>query len=95
MKQHPDSVYVPFFNEPYVYCLNTDKKEFTIGATLFSDWDDIDEKVLADLAENCVKPGYLPQDFTFADIHLHLDSGLRGDTLVTLKNGKNVPIVEL
>jgi len=95
VKEHPDSVYVPFFNEPYVYCLNTDKKEFTIGATLFSDWDDIDEKVLADLAENCVKPGYLPQDFTFADIHLHLDSGLRGDTLVTLKSGEMVPIVNL
>ena len=94
-KDHPESVAIPFFNEPYVYCINTDKKEFTIGATRFSDWDDIDEKVLADLEENCVKPGYLPANFSLTDIHLHLDSGLRGDTLVTLKSGKKVPIVDL
>lgn len=94
-KDHPESVFISFFDEPYVYCINTDKKEFTIGATRFSDWDDIDEKVLADLEENCVKPGYLPANFTLADIHLHLDSGLRGDTLVILKSGKKVPIVEL
>ena len=95
VKEHPDSVYMPLFNEPYVYCLNTDKKIFTIGDTVFSDWDDIDDNVLADLQKNCVSFGYLPEHFTFADIHTHLDSGFHRDTQLTLHNGKTVPIVDI
>lgn len=95
VKDHPDSVYMPLFHEPYVYCLNTDNKMFTIGETIFSDWDDIDENVLADLRENCVSVGYLPENFTFADIHTHLDSGFHRETQLTLHNGKTVPIVDI
>ena len=95
VKDHPDSLYIPLFNEPVVYCLNTDKKMFTIGDTIFSDWDDIDENVLADLQKNCVSVGYLPDKFTFADIHTHLDSGFHRDTEITLHNGKIVKIVDI
>jgi hypothetical protein len=87
VKNHPSSIYVPEFNEPYVYCLGTDMKMFTIGSTLFSDWDDIDENVLEDLCDNCVARGYLPSDFTYKDIHIYLDSGFHGDSSIVLNNG--------
>jgi hypothetical protein len=94
-KDHPDSVYIPEFNEPYVYCLNTDLKTFTINSILFSDWDDVDDNVLEDLQKYCVLPGYLPENFKYKDIHTHLDSGFHSSSAVVLDNGKIVEIKDV
>jgi hypothetical protein len=92
VKAHPESRYLPAFSEPFVYCLNTELKEFSINATRFSDWDDIDDKVVQDLNTHCVLPGYLPAHFTGADIHTYLASGLHPATKITLQNGSVIPI---
>ena len=95
VKEHPESQYMPQFNEPYVYCLNTDNKTFVIAADLFSDWDDIDTNVLKSLQKNCAEVGYLPESFTYADIHTHLESGFYPNTIVPLNNGFYIPINEV
>jgi hypothetical protein len=95
VKDHPESVYVPTYNEPFVYCLNTDKKSFLIGDTLFSDWDDINEEVIEDLNKYCVNTGYLPKNFTFSYIHRHLDSGFTGDSTVLLNTGVTIQIKDV
>jgi hypothetical protein len=89
VKNHPDSHYMPNFNEPYVYCLNTDTKVFLIEDTLFSDWDDIDMDVLDSLEKKCVS---LPKNFTYADIHIYLENGLHPDTTVKRMDGSLVAI---
>jgi hypothetical protein len=91
-KNHPESIYIANFNEPFVYCLNTTSKTFTIGDTLFSDWDDIDENVWEDLHNNCAS---LPKDFTLADIHPHLDSGFQANSTIVLKNGSIVTLADV
>lgn len=95
VKHHPDSRYMPGFNEPYVYCLNTDNKVFVIADTLFSDWDDIDTKVIGYLQKNCVAREFLPESFTYEDIHTYLETGLHPDTTVTLNNGFLITINEI
>lgn len=95
VKNHPNARLLPNFNEPYVYCLNTDNKVFIIADTIFSDWDDIDTKVVQDLQKNCVAHGYLPESFTYADIHTSLDSGFHPETKVKLKNGSIIPIADV
>ena len=92
VKDHPDSIYQKQFNEPFLYCLNTDEKYFTINGAIYSDWDDIDENVVEDLEKNCVAHGYLNESFTYMDIHTHLDSGFHKDSTVVLKNGTTIPI---
>lgn len=92
VKDHPESIALPKFKEPYVYCLNTTTKEFIINETLFSDWDDIDEKVWKDLKKNCVD---LPAHFTLADIHTYLESGLAPHTMIKIKSGLAVPIQDV
>jgi len=94
VKNHPKSNIIKTFNEPFVYCLGTDKKVFTIKDTLFSDWDDIDESVLYKLSENCINEGkhYLPNNFKLSDIHTHLDSGFLGNMQITMNNGSVLPI---
>lgn len=93
VKNHPDSIYLPDFDESYVYCLGTTSKTFTIGNTLFSDWDDIDDEVLEDLRANC--SNNLPKNFTLADIHIHLDSGFDADSSVVLQNGCEIAIKDV
>ena len=92
VKDHPDSQYMPNFNEPYVYCLNTDVKAFLIGDTLFSDWDDIDNHVLSLLEKNCLS---LPQNFTYADIHIYLENGFHPDTNVKRIDGSLVALKDV
>jgi hypothetical protein len=95
VKDHPESVHIPDFIEPFVYCLNTELKSFTIGSTLFSDWDDIDDDVLEDLHKYCVIPGYLPSNFKYKDIHTHLDSGFHSSSNIVLDNGTIVHIKDV
>lgn len=92
VKAHPDSIYMPSFNESYVYCLGTSNKEFTIGDTVFSDWDDIDSDVLEDLSDLCP---YLPSDFKLEDIHTHLDSGFHASSTVVLEDGSIVSLKDV
>jgi len=95
VKEHPESILMPSFNDEYVYCLNTTNKEFVINDIIFSDWDDIDDKLVNDLNENCVKNGYLPKDFTYDNIHTYLDSGFAPSTLVRLNNGSEIKISDV
>lgn len=98
VKDHPNSKLVSSFNEPFVYCLNTDKKIITIGKTLFLDWDDNTDDVYSKLKKNCVNNNgisYLPKNFNLHDIHTCLDSGFIGNTTILLNNGNSVPISEI
>ena len=95
VKNHPKAKLVSSFNESFVYCLGTDKKVFTIGNTLFSDWDDIDENVLYHLHEKCIDKYNLDEKFKLIDIHKQLDSGFKGDTKITLNNGTTLPISDV
>ena len=95
VKDHPASIYLPKFAEPYVYCLNTTTKTFQIGDTTFSDWDDIDEEVLEHLNRNCVEPGFLPEKFLNEDIHLYLESGFEPLTLIKMEDGSFKPICKI
>jgi hypothetical protein len=91
VKNHPNSINITSeFKEPFVYCLNTTSKTFLVGTTLFSDWDDIDEDVLAKITKNAFKNN-LPANF---DIHAYLDSGIKGGTgsLVELADGRMISI---
>lgn len=92
VKEHPDSIYVPDFNEPFVYCLNTSEKCFKINETIYSDWDDIDENIFNNLKKNCVS---LSTNITHSDIHTQLDSGFTSDMSIKLNTGITIPICDI
>lgn len=86
VKQHSESILIPNFSEPFVYCLGTTTKTFTIGDQVYSDWDDIDEYVMKCLQENCA-------DYKDTlHIHKYLDNGFMGGSLVELNDGLRIPI---
>lgn len=60
VKNHPDSIAINNFKESFVYCLITTSKTFKIGDVVYSDWDDIDDKVMRDIKLNC---NFIPENF--------------------------------
>ena len=74
VSQHPFARKLAFYDEKYLYCLNTSKKEIFINDIIFSDWDEINTKEIQSL-ENKVKHG--KDDML---IHKYLDSGFISST---------------
>ena len=83
VKNHPDSIEINDFKESFVYCLITNTKTFKIEEVVYSDWDDIDDKIMRDIKMNC---NFIPENFTKEDIHYYLDNGLHGDTNIYMEN---------
>jgi hypothetical protein len=87
---HHEAVPVKNYDEPIIYCLNTTCKEFTIGAYIFSDWDEITDEnynMLNDyLKVNNVD--YREKHLDKTDIHKLFDKGFHEDVHVELKDRK-------
>ena len=41
VENHPDSIYLPEYIDPIVYCVNTDTGILKIGHTIFTDWNEM------------------------------------------------------
>ena len=94
VKEHPNRILMREFNEPYLYCLGTDMKTFTIenshGAQqVYSDWDDVDDDLIKKMSPylKCQSPVT-----DYKDIHKYLDNGVDGYTLIELNSNNCIPI---
>ena len=95
VEEHPDSSLLNEFTEPFVYCINTDKKTICLGNTIYADWDDLDEIDIKDMKTTCVNVGLLPQNFTMKDIHYYLDNGFHEESIVNLQYGARTTIKDI
>ena len=94
--EHPYSKKISIYDEPYLYCINTDKKTITLNGVIFTDWDEIYDEELEKIKKNKlinVKYNYndimLRDDVEIfnSDIHKYLDGGFNQNTEIKLKNG--------
>ena len=85
---HPDAIKIDYYDEPYLYCLNTSSKTIYINYILFSDWDEI-------VGDNFTY--ILDKKMTSSEIHEILDTGFYGTTQVKLLNTstKDIKDVEI
>ena len=89
--EHPESIKLNKFEDPFLYCVNTDTKVIKIGKHTFSDWDDLDDDDLERLNRN----DKIPSDITLIDVHQYFDTGFEGSTQIKLSNGDMKPISNL
>ena len=83
IKDHPSSIKIENYREPYIYCINTETKRIKINNHKFLDWDDLEPIDIIKLKNL----NYLKNNSSLSDIHRFLDSGLSGDILIELENG--------
>jgi hypothetical protein len=95
--EHPLSKKILHYSEPYLYCINTDKKTIILNDTIFSDWDEIyDEELekiksmkIKNIKEKYNENIYCNNDIEIPniDFHKYLDGGFNENTQIKLKNG--------
>lgn len=86
VSQYSNKIPIENFNEPYVYCIGTDSKVIRIGENVFSDWDEVDDKMISKLCGETISR---------LDIHKHFDVGLHPDTNIQLQCGKIIKIKDV
>ena len=85
VREHPDSICIPYYTKIYMYCLGTNSKIFRINETIFADWDELTDNDIDELKQNATH--ILPTTFSKNDIHDYLDGGFTYDTQIKLYNG--------
>ena len=86
--EHPNAVKLPYYDDQYLYCLNTANKNIIINDIIFADWDDLYGNVLTTfLSNNKLNSG--------SEIHNKLDRGFAPNTKVKLDNGEYKNINEI
>ena len=82
IKDHPDSIKIENYYEPYIYCISTESKRINIDNYKFLDWDDIEPVDVIKLKNL----NYL-HTYSLGDIHKFLESGIDGESLIELDEG--------
>lgn len=106
--EHPCAVKIEQYNEPYLYCINTENKTIEINNTLFTDWDEIYDEDLEKIKNVKIKNILFESNKTLnysmddifvnnLDIHRYLDGGFEQTTEIKLKNGvtKNIKNISI
>jgi hypothetical protein len=99
ISDHPDATPInkDLYNEPFLYCLNTNSKEITINGTTFSDWDEIYGKELNNVL-NYISQNYeVPNPNDRENIHRYLEVGFDSDTNVYLNDNtkKHIKFIKI
>jgi hypothetical protein len=90
VSDHPDSIKIESYNEPFLYCLNTSSKIIVINNIFFTDWDEIYNNDICKFNTLlCIKFNNRKQKYKFktSDIHKYFDGGFVSSTPIKLKNG--------
>ena len=82
VSKHPNAKKCTFYQEPYLYCLNTTNKTIKIGEYIFSDWDEISDEDINNIQKNT---NHMFNEKK--DIHKFLDGGFIGNTEIKLSDG--------
>jgi hypothetical protein len=88
VSDHPESIKIESYNEPFLYCLNTTSKIIVINDICFTDWDEIYNSDITKFNTLlCIKFNNCKKKYTFKtdDIHKYFDGGFIGSTLIKLK----------
>jgi hypothetical protein len=82
VSKHPNAKKCTYYQEPYLYCLNTTNKTIAIGDHIFTDWDEINDEDINNIQKNT---NHLFNKKN--DIHKFLDGGFVGNTEIKLNDG--------
>ena len=82
VSKHPNAKKCTFYQEPYLYCLNTTNKTIVINGYIFSDWDEIKDEDIINIQKNT---NHIFNEKN--DIHKCLDGGFVGHTEIKLNDG--------
>ena len=94
VSEHPDANKIEIYTEPYIYCMNTTAKQFTINHLTFIDWDEIyDEVKITFDSIYANEHGEVASSLDY--IHEYYDGGFEEDVEIVLETGEVFPICKI
>ena len=96
VSKYPHKILVEKYEEPYLYCLNTETKRLHINDFIFVDWDELTKDDIKQLSN--LDRGVRTKGSTFnstLDIHTYLDGGFVENTIITLLDGSKREIKDI
>jgi len=96
VKDHPEAIEIQDYNEPYLYCFNTNSKEIILNGILFTDWDEIYDDTLMTVLD-AIPTNIFEKDHTkkLVNIHRYLDVGFNKETQIDLIGNTNKKIKDI
>ena len=98
VSKYPHKILIEKYEEPYLYCLNTETKRLHINDFIFVDWDELTEDDIKQLSVSVSELGAQAKGSTFnstLDIHTYLDGGFVENTIITLLDGSKREIKDI
>ena len=98
VSKYPHKILIEKYEEPYLYCLNTETKRLHINDFIFVDWDELTEDDIKQLSVSVSELGVRAKGSTFnstLDIHTYLDGGFIENTIITLLDGSKREIKDI
>jgi len=91
---HPHAVSITL-DETYLYCINTDQKQFSIDDYIFLDWDEMipDEYML--LSDEYSRITDNSVNITNRNLHMYLESALHKNTKVLMNSNEERNIIDV
>ena len=87
VKDHPDSIEIHGYKEPFIYCMNTSSKEILLNGLQFLDWDELYDDRLEHIVNFCVSKNKNKNKINKNNIiHRQLDIGFTSDFEIELIN---------
>ncbi len=91
----PSAHKIEYYNEQYIYCLNTTTKTIPIKDSIFADWDDIDEMEMFDIKQMYFNNNKDDVIVNKSLIHKYFDGGFIGNTKIELDDGRSINIQDI
>jgi len=95
VSEHPIAKKIDFYNEPYLYCLNTSSKTILINQYLFTDWDELLDDDILYIKHNILLLTKGLNVHKKNNIHKYLDGGFFGNTQINMQNGSSKEIKDI
>ena len=96
VSKYPHKILIEKYEEPYLYCLNTETKRIHINDFIFVDWDELTEDDIKQLSNTDSEVQAKGSTFkSTLDIHKYLDGGFVENTIITLLDGSKREIKDI
>tara|TARA_B110000091_G_scaffold43499_1_gene47306 strand:+ start:1213 stop:2892 length:1680 start_codon:yes stop_codon:yes gene_type:complete len=96
VEKHPFAVHVKSYQEPYLYCMNTNTKSIIHNGHVYCDWDEIlNKQYSTELLNNLVNICRLrspSRHITQDNLYEYLEGGFIGSTLLKMDDATITPI---
>ena len=93
--EHPNATLIDNYDDPYLYCLNTNTKRITHHGNTYCDWDEILDIEVADRILTNMRTRCQDVNINKENMYRYLEGGFAGNTNIKMSDGSTKYLNEI